>query len=153
MSARVDDGRRIARLLSSELVAREDGPLAALDLVDVRDADALDPDEFGAFAYGIAVGGDADGDSDDGERLADVYVHDDRARVEFRRGVEVVPAAAADEAGLRTRPKAVEPPRAILFVEDGAAVKRALDVVAAALEADDDGGRGTDPDAPDAESG
>lgn len=133
MTDRVEDGLRIARLLSSELVAREDGPLAALELDDVRDADALDPGEFGAFAYGIAV-------DEDGDRLADVYVHDDRARVEFRRGVEAVPSAAAGEAGLRARPKAVEPPRALLFVEDGAAVKRALDVVAAALTAAEDGG-------------
>jgi hypothetical protein len=128
---RVEDGLRIARLLSSELVAREDGPLAALELDDVRDADALDPGEFGAFAYGVAV---------DGDRLADVYVHDDRARVEFRCGVEAVPGAAAGEAGLRARPKAVEPPWTLVFIVDGAAVKRALDVVAAALAAAEDGG-------------
>jgi hypothetical protein len=130
---RVEDGRRIARLLASELVAREDGPLADLELVDVRDANALTPDEFGAFAYGIERVDGADG-AGGRARLADVYVHDDRARVEFRRGVAAVPAAA-DEAGLRVRPKAVEPPRALVFVEDGGEVKRVLRVVAAALAA------------------
>jgi hypothetical protein len=33
------------------------------------------------------------------------------------------------------RPKAVEPPRALVFVESGAAVKRALDVIRVAVGA------------------
>ncbi|MFC6835527.1 hypothetical protein [Halomarina ordinaria] len=118
----VTAGRRIAELLASELVAREDGPLAALDLAEVQDVDG---DTFGEFAYGVER---------DGERVADVYVHDDRVRVEFRVGVDAVPPAA-DERGLRVRPKATRPPRTIVFLEDGAAVKRVLPVVTAALDA------------------
>jgi hypothetical protein len=148
-------GTRIARLLASELLAREDGPLARLDLVDVRDAEALDPDAFGAFAYGVVAregpATDAtasareDGDDErDTRRIADVHVHDDRARVEFRVGLDAVPAAAA-EADLRVRPKAVDPPRALVFVEDGGAVKRVLPVVRAALRASDDEARSDGP--------
>jgi hypothetical protein len=36
------------------------------------------------------------------------------------------------------RPKAVEPPRTLVFVESGAAVKRALDVVRAVAAGDRD---------------
>lgn len=130
-------GRRIAELLASELVAREDGPLAALSLADVRDADGLDPDEFGAFAYAVHVGGgdgevtDADGG---GVHLADVFIHEDRVRVEFRRAQSAV-ADAAREAGLRVRPKAVDPPRTLVFVEDTGEVKRVLDAFAAGTAA------------------
>jgi hypothetical protein len=126
-------GVRLAQLLASELVAREDGPLARLDLVDVADADALAPDEFGERAYGVALDPDGAGDT---VRLADVYAHDDRARVEFRTGLDAFPDAARD-ADLRVRPKAVEPPRVLVFVEDGAEVKRVLSAVTAAIEAHD----------------
>ncbi|WP_254544478.1 hypothetical protein [Halomarina pelagica] len=119
---RVTDGRRIAELLASELVARTDGPLAGLELVDVRDADG---DQFGEFAYAVER---------EGERVAEVYVHQDRTRVEFRIGLDALPRAAA-ERGLRVRPKASRPPRAIVFVEDGAQVKRVLPVVVDCLDA------------------
>ncbi|WP_254535339.1 hypothetical protein [Halomarina litorea] len=132
------DGRRIAELLASELVAREDGPLARCSLRDVRDADTLEPGEFGAFAYAVHAG-EEDGDGDDeaeggGDHLADVYVHDDRGRVEFRRAQSVA-AEAGGEADLRVRPKAVEPPRTLVFVEDTGQVKRVLPVFEAALAA------------------
>lgn len=105
-------GVRIAQLLASELVAREDEPLARLELVDVTDADTLDPDELGVFAFGVVLhesGTDVDGETREGVRLADVYAHDDRVRVEFRAGVDAVPDAAND-GDLRVRPKAVDPP-------------------------------------------
>lgn len=133
-SDRTASGVRLAQLLASELVARTDGPLARLDLVDVRDADSLDPDEFGERAYGVVVGNDGDGDVNGGVRLADVYAHDDRVRVEFRAGLDALPGAARD-AGLRVRPKAVDPPRVLVFVEDGGGVKRVLPVVTAVLDA------------------
>lgn len=156
-------GTRIARLLASELLAREDGPLARLDLVDVRDAEALDPDAFGAFAYGVVAregpvtdadtnAGEGGDDDRDARRIADVHVHDDRARVEFRVGLDAVPAAAA-EADLRVRPKAVDPPRALVFVEDGGAVKRVLPVVRAVLRASDDEAASPEPSVDDDASG
>ena len=130
---RTASGVRLAQLLASELVARTDGPLARLDLVDVRDAESLAPGEFGERAYGVVVGG-TDESEDGGVRLADVYAHDDRVRVEFRAGLDALPEAARD-ADLRVRPKAVDPPRVLVFVEDGGEVKRALSVVRAALDA------------------
>lgn len=123
---RVTDGRRIAQLLASELTARGDGPLAGLELVDVdRDAE---PSADGTLAYRVAS---------DGETLADAYLQPGRVRLEFRPAPAAV-AAAAREAGLRVRPKAVEPPRTLVFVESGVDAKRALDAVRAAL------GRGPD---------
>ncbi|MFB6165643.1 MAG: hypothetical protein ABEJ31_10835 [Haloarculaceae archaeon] len=123
---RITDGKRIAQLLASELSGRESGPLGALAVVDA-DPDA-DPTPDGTFAYGV---------DRDGERLADVFVQPDRARVELRRNVEAAMAAAErvrEGTALRARPKAVDPPRALVFVESGAAVKAAVDVLVAAGE-------------------
>jgi len=120
---RVTDGTRIAQLLASELDGREDGGFAALALTDA-DPD-VEPTTDGAFAYAVDV--ERDGDA---ERLAEVFVHPDRVRVEFLAAVERA-AERASEAGLRVRPKATEPPRTLAFVEHGAAVKRAADVVEA----------------------
>lgn len=117
---RVTDGRRIAELLASELTGRADGPLGRLAVVDARDVECVPG--TGAFAYGV----DADGD-----RLAAVYVHPERIRIEVERGVEDAVAAAA-ERDLPVRPVASTPPRAVVFVESGAAVKRASDVLASA---------------------
>jgi hypothetical protein len=127
---RITDGRRIAQLLASEVRGRERGPLGWLSVVDVRDVEGSAHGEF-AFGVDAHVGPGA-------RRVADVYVHDDRARVEFRE----TPDAAADagrKAGLRTRPKAVHPPRTVVFLEDGVAAKRALPVLRAVVEALADG--------------
>ena len=122
---RTTDGKRIAQLLSSEVDGREDSGLAALAVTDA------DPDVEGSadgeLAYRITFG-------ESEEILADVFVHDDRVRVEFRHGVEAAAETAA-EGDLRVRPKAVEPPRTLVFVEDGAEVKRAVDAVVAAVAA------------------
>jgi hypothetical protein len=120
---RVEDGTRIAQLLASELDGREDGRFAALALAEADPE--VEPTTDGAFAYAVDVERE-----DDAERLADVYVHPDRVRLEFVAGVERA-AERASEAGLRVRPKATEPPRTLAFVESGAAVKRAADVVEA----------------------
>lgn len=120
---RVTDGRRIAQLLASEIHGRESGPLGRLAVVDA-DRD-VEPTDLGAFAYGI---------DRDGERLADVHVHPDRAHLEFHDGVDVA-AETGTDVGLRVRPKAVDPPRTLVFVESGAEVKRATDVLAAAVDA------------------
>jgi len=123
---RTTDGKRIAQLLSSEVDGREDSGLAALDVADA------DPDVEGSadgeLAYRIVRNA-----GDEAVAFAEVYVHDDRVRVEFREAIDAA-AEAADDAGLRVRPKAVRPPRTIVFVEDGAAVKRATDAIVAALQ-------------------
>jgi len=123
---RTTDGTRIAQLLSSEVDGREDSGLSALAVVDA------DPDVEGSadgeLAYRIVR--DA---GDQAVAFAEVYVHDDRVRIEFRGTVDAAAEAAAD-AGLAVRPKAVRPPRTIVFVEDGAAVKRATDAIVGALQ-------------------
>ena len=123
----LDDGERIGRLLSSEIHGHERGALGRLSVVDA--ASDVDPTAAGAFAYAVAL------ETDDGDerRIAEVYLHPDRAHVEFRAGVESAAAAGARE-GLRVRPKAVEPPRTLVFVESGAEVKDALRAVRAVAD-------------------
>ncbi|WP_293032614.1 hypothetical protein [Natronococcus sp.] len=121
---RTTDGRRIAELLASELDGREDG---ALEAVSVANADRdVEPSADGARAYDVEAGDD---------RLARAFVHPDRLRLEFERGRELA-AEMATELELRVRPKASTPPKTLVFVESGAAVKRATDVVDAIVDAD-----------------
>lgn len=157
---RLTDGVRIGQLLASEVSGNE-GRLRDLAVADA-DPDA-EPTAGGALAYrivraadgeaeavdagGDAAGGDAAADADDAadtdERaVAEAYVQPDRVRIEFVGGGDgdgsALPEVAADaaaEAGLRVRPKAVRPPRTLVFVEDGAQVKRALPVLAAVVDA------------------
>jgi hypothetical protein len=122
MSAdRVRDGHRIAQLLASEL---ESG--ASHDALAVTDADPhVEPTADGALAYRVL-------DTRDDTEIAAVYVQPDRIRVEF----SVAPAAvaeAAEERGLRVRPKAADPPQTVVFVEDGAQAKHVLPAFEAAL--------------------
>lgn len=114
---RITDGRRIAQLLASELEGREDGELARFSVADA-DRD-VEPTEDGTRAYDV---------SRDGDRLARVFVHPDRTRIELevRPDVGLEAAQALD---LRARPKATTPPRTLVFVESGGAVKRATDVL------------------------
>ena len=128
-SDRLTDGVRIAQLLASE-VSGDGGRLRDLALADA-DPD-VEPTADGALAYRIGL--DAE-DGRDRKPVADVYVHPDRVRIEFRVAVEEAADAAAD-ADLRVRPKAVRPPRALVFVEDGAQVKRALPVFSAVVDAE-----------------
>jgi len=123
----IADGKGIGQLLSSEIHGHERDIAGDLVVVDADpDAEAA---EGGTFAYGVGF------DRGDGDPtpVAEVYLHPDRVRIEFLGGVERA-AAAAEEEGLRGRPKAVEPPRTIVFVENGADVKGALRVVVAAAE-------------------
>jgi hypothetical protein len=118
---RVTDGRRIAELLASELHGREDGALHRVAVVDpVED---VEPTVDGALAYRIAA---------DGEALASVLVQPDRIHLSFERGQDRA-ADAAEERGLRVRPKATRPPQTLVFVESGAEVKRAAAVVSAVV--------------------
>ncbi|WP_266078334.1 hypothetical protein [Haladaptatus caseinilyticus] len=117
------DGVRIAQLLSSELDGREDPPLDSLAVVN---ADTnVEPTDDGALAYEVER---------DGERVASVFVQPDRIRIELTDGIESAERTAR-RAELRVRPKAVEPPRVLIFVEQGAHVKRAVDAVIAGVEA------------------
>ncbi|WP_231185348.1 hypothetical protein [Haladaptatus sp. DYF46] len=114
---RITDGVRIAQLLSSEFDGREDPPL---DSVAVVNADSdVEPSEEGTLAYELERRG---------EPAAKVFVHPDRVRIELTDKIEAVERKAA-ESGIRVRPKAVRPPRVLVFVESGAEVKRAVDAV------------------------
>lgn len=117
----LNDGVRIAELLASELTGRQVGPFAD---VSVENADLdVEPTADGARAYDVHHAG---------ERVARVFVQPERARVEFETRLDAARAAAV-ERDLRTRPKAVEPPRLLVFVEDAAEVKRVVDAFDAAL--------------------
>lgn len=120
---KVTDGKRIAELLSSELNGRTNPPFDALDIVNANPD--VEPTVDGARGYDVTLHGDA---------FASVYVQEDRARVEFRQGVDAAQEAASDR-GLRVRPKAVEPPQTLVFAESGAEVKRTIPVFVAAAEA------------------
>jgi hypothetical protein len=142
---RLTDGVRIAQLLASEV----EGGVGVLDACRVTDADRdVDPTPDGALAYririddsGSAVVANSDSDTtDQTDLVAEVFVQPDRARVEFVRAPDRA-ADAADGEGLRVRPKAVRPPRTLVFLPDGASVKRLLPVFDAVLTGrDDDGG-------------
>ena len=138
----LSDGERTARLLSSEIHGHERGVLGRLSVADARET--VEPTEQGALAFAVVAGdgnGDDGGDGDEGDerRVAEVYVHPDRSHVEFRVGARTA-AEAGHRAGLRVRPKAVEPPRTLVFVENGAEVKPALRVVRAVGEALEESG-------------
>lgn len=118
---RLADGRRIAQLFASEIDGRDDGELSELAVVE-PDPD-VEPTTAGAFAYGIDRAG---------ERIADTYVHPERMYLEIPGGHEAV-VAAAEREGLRVRPKAVDPPKTLVFIENGAEAKRATAVIEAAV--------------------
>ncbi|MFC7231132.1 hypothetical protein ACFQMM_06395 [Saliphagus sp. GCM10025308] len=130
---RITDGRRIAELLASEIDGRADDELASLA---VTNADRnVEPAVGGARAFDISF---VDEDGDPLERLARVFVHPDRAHLEFDQGREAA-VDAAGEADLRTRPKATTPAKTLVFLERAATVKRGVTVVQAAAR--DTGGR------------
>jgi hypothetical protein len=119
----ITDGRRIARLLKAEVRGLADPPFDALDVAN-EDADAdIDPPDNRAFDV-----------VRDGEPVASVFLQSDRIYLAFDVGLDAARAAAEDH-GLRTRPKATTPPGLLVFVENGASVKRAVDVLAAAASA------------------
>ncbi|MEZ3144148.1 hypothetical protein [Halobaculum sp. MBLA0143] len=129
---RLDDGVRIAQLLSSELSSEAVRPTFA-----VVDADPdVEPTPDGATAYRVVLDGESGS-----VPVASVAVHPDRAHAAVTAtdataaDLPAVAADAAREAGLRVRPKAVTPPQTLVFVEDGADVKRVLPVFAAVADA------------------
>ncbi|MCU4718255.1 hypothetical protein [Halapricum hydrolyticum] len=116
---RITDGKRIAQLLASELSARETGPLARVEVIDA-DRDAT-PSEDGTPAYGIAV---------DEVDVGTASLFPDYVRVTVSVGTDAV-IETAGNAGVPARR---EDDMAVLQVESGAAVKPAVDVIAAAVE-------------------
>ncbi|WP_193309305.1 hypothetical protein [Halorubrum halophilum] len=132
---KLTSGVRIGQLLASEIAGNE-GRLRAFSLSDADPE--VEPTPDGAFAYDVVR---------DGALVAEAYVQPDRLRLEFvadrdatdEPDAPALVAAAADDAGLRVRPKAVHPPRTLVFVEDGAQVKRALSVFEALVESEKNG--------------
>lgn len=116
---RLRDGKRIAQLLASELDGRETGPLAAVTVVDAdRDAE---PSEDGTEAYGIAL---------EGASIGTVALFPEYAEVRLSAGADSAARTAADE-GLPARRDGED---VCLRVESGAAVKRAVDAIVAAVD-------------------
>lgn len=143
---RLDDGTRIAQLVASEVTG--DRSILADHVVTDASPD-IEPTTDGAVAYRVVRVGDDDAlVSDDRGRptldgeaadaatteMATVYVHPERARIEFGRAPEAA-ATAAEASNLRVRRKAVEPPQTVVFVEDGAEAKRVLTVFEAVATA------------------
>ena len=127
---RLTDGRRIAQLLSSEIT----GDKEDLSALSVTDADPdVEPTADGALAYRATLNADTPAHQ---VGVADIFIQSDRVRVEFRVAPDVA-ADAGTTANLRVRPKAVEPPRTIVFVEDGAQVKWCMPVFEAVVDAID----------------
>ncbi|WP_253738513.1 hypothetical protein [Halohasta salina] len=140
---RLRDGTRIAQLVASELT----GDRRRLAQVAVVDADPdVEPTADGVLAYRIVHvadpaaitvgdrGGTSVDEGADRTTLAEVFVQPERARVEFVAGPDAAAKTAAD-AELRVRPKAVDPPRTLVFVEDGAAAKRVIPIFEAVVAA------------------
>jgi hypothetical protein len=131
------DGRRIAELLASEIDGRATGPVGRLTVTDPDRSVVGQPG--GERAYDVReLRADRDprrvpGPDEAGELFARVFVHPERAHVEFHRGIDACSQHAAD-LGLRVRPKATDPPRTIVFIERAADVKRASDVFEAAAD-------------------
>jgi len=115
----ITDGKRIAELLSSELSARETGPLSSVSVIDA-DRDVT-PSTDGTLAYGIAI---------DGARAGAVALFPEYARVTLSVGVEAV-VKTASNVGVPARH---EDGTVVLRVESGAAVKPAADLIAATVE-------------------
>lgn len=120
---RLRDGTRIAQLVASEVTGHEDAPFDALAVVDA-DPD-VEPTDQGAKAYDVEY---------EGRRLAEAFVMPERTRLELWDGLEAA-EAAAERLDLRSRPVGGDPPRLVVFVEDGAEAKRVADVLAAAARA------------------
>jgi hypothetical protein len=117
---RITDGKRIAELLASEVTGHEGPPYDEMGVVDANPD--VEPTVDGARAYGVER---------DGDRLARVFVQPDRVRLELYAGLEAA-RETAEDAGLRARTVTSQPPRLVVFVESGAATKRAFDVLGAA---------------------
>lgn len=130
---RVTNGRRIAQLLASELDGRED---RGLGRVEIRNADPdIEPTIDGAFAYDVTV---------EEAPIAAVFLQPDRVRLDIQETPDRTLEVAADH-GLWARPGGGDPPRTLVFVESGAAVKDATRVIGSIVD-EPTGHRSTDHD-------
>lgn len=119
----ITEGRRIGTLLESEIDGHRSPPFDEMTVTN-RDPDA-DPSGPGGRLFDVEYAG---------ETLATVFVQPDRIFLSFSVALDAAESAAT-ERGLRVRPKATTPPGLLVFVENGAAVKRGLDVLAVAADA------------------
>ena len=119
---RITDGKRIAQLLASELTGLS---TESLDRYGVENADRdAEPSSGGTFAYDVVR---------DGEPVGSVFVHETSARIDLAVGDEsALDAPPVDPDGLAVT--TTDDGRVRLHVEYGAAVKRAVDSLLAALE-------------------
>jgi hypothetical protein len=108
------DPDRIAALLRAEIEGLTDPPFDALEIQVPR----TEPPIFAVV--------------DDDGTVFEATRQPDRLALDVRRQPEAV-VEAARAAGLRVRPKATTPPGTVVFLERAAAVKRAIDVLRAAL--------------------
>lgn len=125
---RVADGRRIAQLLAGEVRGHERGPLGPLGVTDVGSDD-------GERAYRLVLERACEGT----QHVGSVHVHPEGAHLAVHVAPETA-ASAAGEADLPVRQPAGDPPRTVVAVESGAAVKRATDVLRGVLEGVEDAG-------------
>lgn len=115
----IRDPERIAALLRAEIEGLEDPPFDAYSVQS-----ATETERPGTPAFAVESGG---------ETVLKATKGPDRLAVEIMSNPEAV-AAAAEEAGLRSRPKATKPPATVLLVDRAADVKRAIDVLRASQD-------------------
>lgn len=119
---RTTDGRRIAELLASELDGRSDGPLESVAVTNA--VPEVEPTDGGARAYDIEIGRST---------AATVFVHPERVRIEAAIDGTRIDVTGSDGVSIRRAPGTDE---AVIVVEYGAAVKRTVDVLMAAVGGD-----------------
>lgn len=116
MTGDSDSGPALARQLGDEVGAAT-GPLDSVRVAEVRDDPVPTADGTRCYALDGPAG-----------RIAEVYVYPGRVRIEFSADPPVA-AKAGERVGLRVRPKAVQPPRTLVFVESPDEIQAALDVI------------------------
>ncbi|MEZ3115255.1 hypothetical protein RYH80_04880 [Halobaculum sp. MBLA0147] len=110
-----------------------DGSTDASDGSTDASDERADTSDGGAGESGDDASESTEDETDD-RVVATVHVHPERAHVAVRVAPDAA-AAAAESAALRVRPKATRPPQTLVFVEDGAEVKRVLAVFRAVADA------------------
>lgn len=125
------DGTHVAQLFALEATGYED---AFLVLSVVDSGPDMEPTDDSALVYTVAA---------DGERVVEVHVQPDRARIEFFAYLDVI-TEVASRAGLRVRPKAVHPPRTLVSAGDDVQMKRTLPAFRTLIAALGAGGREED---------
>ncbi|MFB6254827.1 MAG: hypothetical protein ABEI06_09460 [Halobacteriaceae archaeon] len=120
MENTIDDGKRIAELLSSEVTGHETELLDEMTIVNVNED--VSPSVEGDRAYDINYRS---------SQMASIFIHEDRAHIELREGLESAKEAAHNQ-DLRIRPVGTSPPHLTIFLENGADVKQVIPILKAA---------------------